>query len=112
MKTLLKSGVLIGLLVLSIASARAETIEMEVNGLVCAFCAQGIEKKISKLPATADILVNLEHRLVAVTAKPGQSLTDDQLTQAITEAGYTTVDIVRSQRSLEQIRAALKGDPK
>jgi len=44
----------------------AATIEMTVNGLVCAFCAQGIEKKLKKFPATAEVVVNLEHRLVAV----------------------------------------------
>ena len=43
--------VLISLLLLASASARAATIEMAVNGLVCAFCAQGIEKQLRKFPA-------------------------------------------------------------
>src|ERR1700722_1355141 len=30
------------------ASSTTTTIEMTVNGLVCAFCAQGIEKKLHK----------------------------------------------------------------
>ena len=54
------------LVVFAAASAGAATIEMSVNGLVCAFCAQGIEKKLRKLPATADVVVSLERRLVAV----------------------------------------------
>ena len=43
----------IALLALMPLAVRAATIEMHVNGLVCAFCAQGIEKKLRKLPATA-----------------------------------------------------------
>ena len=34
--------------------------------MVCAFCAQGIEKKIKAMPQTKDVLVNLDKRLVAV----------------------------------------------
>jgi len=48
-------------------SSMAATIEMTVNGLVCAFCAQGIEKKLKKLSATSEVVVSLEHRLVAVS---------------------------------------------
>ena len=36
------------LLAVAVGSA-ATTIEMTVNGLVCAFCAQGIEKKLRKI---------------------------------------------------------------
>jgi copper chaperone CopZ len=50
----------------------AATNEMNVKGLVCAFCAQGIEKKLGKLPATADVVVSLEQRLVADALKDGQ----------------------------------------
>lgn len=34
------------------------TIDITVNGLGCAFCAQGIEKKLKKFPATAGVVVN------------------------------------------------------
>ena len=39
---------------------------MKVYGLVCGFCAQGIEKTLRKNPATADVVVSLENKLVAV----------------------------------------------
>ena len=53
------------------ATSTAATIEMTVNGLVCAFCAQGIEKKLKKFPATAEVLG--ESRTLPVT---GGVLTD------------------------------------
>ena len=47
------------------------TIEMTVNGLVCGFCAQGIEKTLRKNAATDDVFVSLENRLVAIATKAG-----------------------------------------
>ncbi|HVJ62320.1 MAG TPA: heavy-metal-associated domain-containing protein [Tahibacter sp.] len=94
-------------LLLSIA-ASAKTIEMEVNGLVCAFCAQGIEKTLKSFPATEAVLVSLEHRLVAVALKDGTDIDDATLRQALTEAGYTVVDIRRTDASLEALRAGMK----
>lgn len=85
----------------------AATIEMKVNGLVCAFCAQGIEKTMRARAETSDVLVSLEHGLVAVALKPQQDLTDAALSLALTDAGYTVVSIKRSERSLAQISAAL-----
>lgn len=100
------------LLALSLLSAvtplRAETIEMEVNGLVCAFCAQGIEKQLRRLPATEDVLVSLEHRLVAVSLVEGAPYDEQAMRGAITEAGYATVKLERSAQSLDDIRARLE----
>ena len=90
------------------AGSAAATIEMTVNGLVCAFCAQGIEKKLKKFPATADVLVSLEHRLVAVSLKDGQDITDADLRKALTDAGYTVKEISRSETSIADVRARIK----
>jgi copper chaperone CopZ len=84
---------------------RAATIEMHVNGLVCAFCAQGIEKKLRKFPATADVVVSLEQRLVAVALKDGQDIPDTELRQALTNAGYTVTTIQRSDTPIAAIRS-------
>lgn len=90
------------------ASSAAATIEMTVNGLVCAFCAQGIEKKLKKFPATAEVLVSLEHRLVAVSLKDGQDIPDADLRKALTDAGYTVKDISRSETPISDVRARIK----
>ena len=90
------------------AASAAATIEMTVNGLVCAFCAQGIEKKLKKLPATAEVVVNLEHRLVAVSTKEGQDITDADLRKALTDAGYTVKSIERTDTPIAGLREKLK----
>jgi copper chaperone CopZ len=90
-----QTGLLAALLAVA-ASSPAATIEMTVNGLVCAFCAQGIEKKLKRYPATAEVVVNLEHHLVAVTLKAGQDISDAELRKALTDAGYTVKSITRT----------------
>lgn len=90
------------------ANSTAATIEMTVNGLVCAFCAQGIEKKLKKFPATAEVVVSLEHRLVAVSLKDGQDISDADLRKALTDAGYTVKAISRSETSIADVRARTK----
>jgi copper chaperone CopZ len=98
-------------LLLSLAPiASAGTIEMEVNGLVCGFCAQGIEKTLKGLPATEAVLVSLEHRLVAVKLKEGADIEDATLRKALKDSGYTVVGIRRTQRSLDELRARAKND--
>jgi len=95
---------------LSVASlASAKTIELDVNGLVCAFCAQGIEKTLKTFPATQAVFVSLEHRIVAIELKDGADIDDATLRKAIANAGYTIVAIRRSDASLATIRQRTSG---
>jgi len=87
--------------------AQAATIEMKVNGLDCGFCAQGIEKTLRKYPATADVVVSLENRLVVVATKDGQDIADGELMKALKNAGYDLKAIVRTERSISAIRTDL-----
>ena len=88
-------------------AAHAGTIEMKVYGLVCGFCAQGIEKTLRKNPATSDVIVSLEHKLVAIATRDGADISDAELTQALTDAGYDVKGITRTQRSLGEIRSEI-----
>lgn len=103
MKAFLRS--LLVLLAIASSSAYATTIQMTVNGLVCAFCAQGIEKKLRKLPATEDVFVSLERKVVAVALKSGRDIPDATLRKALSDAGYTVVAIQRSDASLDEVRS-------
>jgi copper chaperone CopZ len=89
------------------AAANAATIEMTVNGLVCGFCAQGIEKTLRKDAATADVVVSLENRLVAIATKPGTDISDDTLRTALKNAGDDVKAISRTERSIDAIREQL-----
>lgn len=92
---------------LAAGAAQADTIEMKVYGLVCGFCAQGIDKTLRKNPATADVYVSLENQLVAVATLPGKDIADAELRKALTDSGYDVKAITRSQRSLDDVRASV-----
>ena len=105
----MKRALLFSILALTSAIANADTIEMKVYGLVCAFCAQGIETTLRKNPATEDVVVSLEHQLgVAVSTHPGQDIPDADLTKALTDAGYDVKGILRTQRPMAEVRAGIK----
>ena len=106
MKT--RIAILSALSILVTSSAFAATIEMHVNGLVCAFCAQGIEKKLRKLPATGDVMVSLEAHIVAVALKAGQDIADAELRKTLTNAGYAVTTIQRTENSIEALRERVK----
>jgi mercuric ion binding protein len=98
------------LLLIASPLAAAKTVEMEVNGLVCGFCAQGIEKTLKALPATEGVFVSLENRLVAVQLKDGNDIDDAALRKALKDSGYTVVAIRRTERSLDELRQQAKRD--
>ena len=75
--------------------AQAKPIKVQVKGMVCAFCAQGIEKKFKALPEAASIKVSLESKIVDIDTKEGKDIPDDQIKKIITEAGYDVVKIER-----------------
>ena len=86
----------------------AETVKATVNGMVCAFCAQGIEKRLSKLPATKAVFVDLKQKIVAVEARDGQKLDGKAITAEITDAGYDVTKLETVSQSVADIRSAAK----
>lgn len=83
------------IILLSANAARAETILASVNGMVCAFCATGIEKSFQKQPAVEHVKVDLERKLVTLDTKPNSLLDDATIRKIITGAGYAVTDIRR-----------------
>lgn len=79
------------------SAAHAETIKASVNGLVCAFCATGIEKTFKAEAAVETVHVDLETKLVTITTKADQNMDDATVTKLITDAGYTVTGIKREK---------------
>ncbi len=90
------------------ASFAATTIKATVNGMVCAFCAQGIEKRLSKLPATQAVYVDLKRKIVAVEVKEGQTLDTKVISAEIVEAGYDVTRLETVEQSVAEIKAGAK----
>ena len=76
--------------------ANAKDLKVTVNGMVCSFCAQGIQKKLTAQAAVKSVDVNLEDHLVKVALKDGSDLSDAVVTQILVDAGYTVSKIERN----------------
>ena len=90
------------------SSMAANTVKVTVNGMVCPFCAQGIEKRISKMSATKDVFVDLKKKTVAVEAKDGQMLDAKAISAENVDAGYDVIKIELVLQSVAEIKAELK----
>lgn len=91
-----------------LALAATQTIQAKVNGMVCAFCAQGIEKKMRGLSQTKDVYVNLKQRIVAVELKEGQTLPENTVKDIIKDAGYDVTAIEVTEHPVAHIKAELE----
>lgn len=79
------------------ATVSAETINTTVNGMVCAFCATGIEKTFRRQPEVATVKVDLQTKIVTITTKPGKTLSDAKIKEIVTYSGYSMGKIVRKK---------------
>ncbi|TWO72955.1 heavy-metal-associated domain-containing protein [Caenimonas sedimenti] len=86
----------------------ATTLRATVNGMVCAFCAQGIEKRIAKMDATKAVFVDLKNKTVAIEAKEGKALDQKAIAAEIADAGYDVVKMEPTTQSVAEIKAQLK----
>lgn len=93
---------------LSLPALATTSIKATVNGMVCAFCAQGIEKRLSKMPGTKAVLVDLKRRFVVVEPDEGKTLDEKLIIAEIKDAGYDVVSLEALSKSVAEVRAEIK----
>ena len=76
------------LLFLNLFLLEPVVIDIKVRGMVCSFCAQGIEKNISKLKMVENVDVNLKKGFVSIMVKDGESIDMNEIEQIIKDAAY------------------------
>ena len=72
----------------------AEQVKVEVDGMVCSLCAQGIKKKFTAL-GVEKVEVDLDKKVVILQNKDKINLTNEKITELIKESGYATAAIER-----------------
>ena len=73
----------------------AKDISVKVSGMVCSMCAQGIQKKFSKLEEVKEIKVDLDTKVVSIKTKDNHDVQDEKIKELIQEAGYNVASIER-----------------
>lgn len=96
------------LIIAAQSSFAATSLKATVNGMVCAFCAQGIERRLIKMGATKEVFVDLKRRTVAVEIKDGEALDSKAITAEIVDAGYDVVQLEVVQQSVAEIKAEIR----
>ncbi len=68
---------------------------VHVKGMVCAFCAQGLTKKFTGQVGVEKIDVKLDKKVVNLSLKHGEEITDEKIKELITDAGFNVEKIDR-----------------
>jgi cation transport ATPase len=85
------------------------SMKVTVNGMVCSFCAQGIEKSLLKMDETKAVLVDLKNKVVVVEAKEGKTLNEKEIRQEIIDSGYDVTKVETIPQTVAQFREQMKG---
>lgn len=79
------------------SAAEEHTAVMQVNGMVCDFCAQAIKKALEQRPGVASVSIDLAAQTVTMTMERNSPLpSDGDLKRLMDEAGYKLVSVRRS----------------
>ena len=70
------------------AEASPVVCTMDIGGMTCASCVGRVEKALAKVDGVTGASVNLANETATVTYDPDR-VTTDQLSGAVTKAGYT-----------------------
>lgn len=77
--------------------AWAETITIKIDGMVCAFCAKGIEQLFGDEQAVEKVQVDIDKGLAHVTTKPDATLSNERIKALVIESGYEAGEITRAK---------------
>ena len=64
---------------------------VQVDGLGCAFCAYGLEKRFKELKGIREIKIDLETGVLTFNYPATKPLTLDEVSEQVGNAGYTAI---------------------
>lgn len=67
------------------------TKTISIEGMMCQHCVKHVQEALSSVPGVETVTVSLENNNAVVTAN--DTVTDDTLVKAVTEADYKVVNI-------------------
>lgn len=81
----------------------ARSVQIDVEGLACEGCSANIAKKLRALPVVSAVAVDLESHLVMLQLRDGAEVSDVQLNEVISKAGYAVTAIQRSDAQVVEM---------
>ena len=89
MRSIVCSAIAALLLACPGARAQVERVVVKIDGLSCAFCAYGLEKKLHKVEGVGTLEIKVDEGLALIAAKKGQALSVVALERAVKDGGFT-----------------------
>lgn len=71
------------------ANAPGPHVYVEIKGMACPFCVQGVEKHLKKLDGVEGVSTSLEKGETIMHLKPGASVSEEQVRAAVKDAGFS-----------------------
>lgn len=72
-----------------------KTITISVDGMVCDFCARALEKIFYQRQGVEGVDVNLDTHVVKIDVTEETVISDEEIKQMVTQAGYNVSKIER-----------------
>ncbi len=71
------------------------SVRLKIDGMVCPFCAYGLEKRLQEIASIDAVLIRISDGLVQIRTKENQELTDAALEDAVKKSGFSLTGIER-----------------
>jgi len=75
------------------------TVVLRVDGMVCPFCAHGLETRLRKLAQVEEVAVRLNDGMVQIRERDGEQVTREVLEDAVRKAGFSLREVTRIRTS-------------
>lgn len=72
----------------------ADTIEVDVNGLTCAFCVDSLQRQLKKMPNVEQVDVSLKFKKIRIVSR-ADNINIEQIKEIVINSGFTPVKIRR-----------------
>jgi len=80
-------------LTLPVIAGDTRVAEVDVQGMACAFCVEGLRKTLSELPGVENATVSLKNNLARLELDSQSAPDADAIKQAVLDAGFTPGDV-------------------
>ena len=74
----------------------AASIVVTVDGMVCSFCVQGLERTMLRMEAIEKVVLDLEAKTMSLWTQKGLDVSDETLRSEIKASGFDAREIVRA----------------
>jgi mercuric ion binding protein len=74
-----------------------KSVELQVDGLACPFCAYGLEKKLTTIDGVDSIKIDIEKGMVTLLVQEDMTVNEEVIKEKIKEAGFTPGEITSNK---------------